>query len=85
MISASLVELSTGSCNSDADSPPLSGVPAPAPRRQSPGARLLEEHARVCSRCRAVAISGQRLSRLCVAGQLLATAALLARAGRRSS
>lgn len=61
-------------------------VPSPAPaRRQSPGARLLESHARECSLCRAVAIAGQPLNKLCVNGQILATAALLARAGRRAA
>jgi hypothetical protein len=54
-------------------------------RRPSPGAAALQYHARLCAHCLAVATAGKPLNRLCPAGMILATAALLARATRRAS
>lgn len=50
--------------------------------RPSAGARLLEEHARDCRLCAAVAIAGQPLASLCVDGRGIAEAAIKARARR---
>jgi len=54
-------------------------------RRRSPGAAALEDHMRICPRCRAVAVAQLEPTTLCAAGQLLATAAYKNRARRQRS
>jgi hypothetical protein len=60
------------------------GVMTAVTRRESPGSAALAYHGRHCAHCTAVMRAGQPLNRLCVRGQIFATAALLARASRRA-
>ena len=54
-------------------------------KRVSPGAAALSDHAKLCSRCMAVAISGQPITSLCARGRILAVAALNHRMRRQAS
>jgi hypothetical protein len=75
MISASPVELSTGYRDSDVDS---------SPRRRSPVAVALADHAALCPRCTHVSRANLPWRMLCAAGRILAECAIKARAPRRS-
>lgn len=55
-----------------------------APRRESPGAAALRDHAALCRQCADVGRAGLPPASLCGAGWILFTAAMRARA-RRSS
>lgn len=62
---------------------PIPAPTTPAPRRESPGARLLREHSAECERCQAVILLQIKPTALCGRGKWLYVAAKRAVAPRR--